>query len=138
MAFMLMQFEVEDFDGWKETFDSDPVGRKQIAKGHQIFRGVDNPSQVFVAEAGEQGNQLLRQASVQTVEVVAGIVSDEDARSEMDLVAKSLLEDPARIRAERERRALAIGALIDDDRLVLYRCMPGAGVHTISMRLRCP
>ena len=49
MAFMLMQFEVEDFDGWKEVFDSDPVGRKQIAKGHQIFRGVDNPKQVFVA-----------------------------------------------------------------------------------------
>jgi hypothetical protein len=49
MAFMLMQFEVEDFDAWKQTFDSDPVGRKQVAKGHQIFRGVDNPSQVFVA-----------------------------------------------------------------------------------------
>ncbi len=49
MAFMLMQFEVEDFDGWKETFDSDPVGRKEVAKGHQIFRGVDNSNQVFVA-----------------------------------------------------------------------------------------
>jgi hypothetical protein len=49
MAFMLMQFEVDDFDGWKEFFDSDPVGRKEVAKGHQIFRGVDNPSQVFVA-----------------------------------------------------------------------------------------
>ena len=49
MAFMLMQFEVEDFDAWKETFDSDPVGRKQVAKGHQIFRGLDDPNQVFVA-----------------------------------------------------------------------------------------
>ena len=49
MAFLFMQFEVEDFDGWKETFDSDPAGRRQIAKGHQIFRGVDDPNQVFVA-----------------------------------------------------------------------------------------
>jgi hypothetical protein len=49
MTFMLMQFEVDDFDAWKQTFDSDPAGRKEVAKGHQIFRGVDNPSQVFVA-----------------------------------------------------------------------------------------
>ena len=49
MAFMLMQFEVEDFDDWKQIFDSDPAGRKKIAKGHRIFRGVDDPRQVFVA-----------------------------------------------------------------------------------------
>lgn len=49
MAFMLMVFEVEDFDGWKQVFDSDPVGRKQVAKGHRIFRAVDNPNQVFVS-----------------------------------------------------------------------------------------
>jgi hypothetical protein len=49
MAFMLMQFEVEDFDSWKQTFDSDPAGRREVAKGHQIFRAVDDPNQVFVA-----------------------------------------------------------------------------------------
>jgi hypothetical protein len=49
MAFMLIQFEVEDYDGWKQVFDSDPAGRKAVAKGHRIFRGVDNPNQVFVA-----------------------------------------------------------------------------------------
>jgi hypothetical protein len=49
MAFMLMHFEIEDFDGWKQVFDSDPAGRKAVAKGHQIFRGVDDPRQVFVA-----------------------------------------------------------------------------------------
>ena len=49
MAFMLMQFEVDDFNQWKAMFDSDPVGRKSVAKGHQIFRGVENPNQVFVA-----------------------------------------------------------------------------------------
>jgi hypothetical protein len=49
MAFMLMHFEVEDFDSWKRVFDSDPAGRKAVAKGHQIFRGVEDPRQVFVA-----------------------------------------------------------------------------------------
>jgi hypothetical protein len=49
MAFLFMHFDAEDFDGWKQMFDSDPVGRKKIAKGHQIFRAVDDPKQVFVA-----------------------------------------------------------------------------------------
>ena len=49
MTFVLTQFEVEDFDAWKQVFDSDPAGRKQVAKGHRIFRGVDNPNQVFVS-----------------------------------------------------------------------------------------
>jgi hypothetical protein len=48
MAFMLAHFDVGDYDAWKERFDSDPVGRKQTAKGHQVFRSVDNPSDVFV------------------------------------------------------------------------------------------
>jgi heme-degrading monooxygenase HmoA len=49
MAFMMLQFEVEDFDAWKQVFDSDPAGRKGVAKGHKIFRGVDDPNQVFVS-----------------------------------------------------------------------------------------
>lgn len=49
MAFMMMQFEVEDFDAWKQLFDSDPAGRKGVAKGHRIFRGADDPRQVFVS-----------------------------------------------------------------------------------------
>jgi hypothetical protein len=49
MAFMLGQFEVGDYDRWKQMFDSDPAGRKQSAKGHRVFRGVDDPSRVFVA-----------------------------------------------------------------------------------------
>ena len=48
MAFVMTNFEVEDFDVWKQMFDSDPVGRKQAAKGHQIFRAADNPNHVFV------------------------------------------------------------------------------------------
>jgi hypothetical protein len=49
MAFVISRFEVGDYDAWKRTFDADPGGRKDTAKGHQIFRSLENPSDVFVA-----------------------------------------------------------------------------------------
>jgi hypothetical protein len=48
MAFVMTNFEVDDFGTWKQGFDSDPAGRKQSAKGHQIFRAGDNPNHVFI------------------------------------------------------------------------------------------
>lgn len=48
MAFMLLNFEVDDYGEWKELFDSDPVDRKGVAKSHMIFRAVDNPNEVFL------------------------------------------------------------------------------------------
>jgi hypothetical protein len=44
---MLHQLKVEDFDAFKSLFDSDPVGRKQAAKGHLMLRSVDDPDVVF-------------------------------------------------------------------------------------------
>jgi hypothetical protein len=50
MPSIFAQFEIDDYDAWKTgRFDADPAGREQAAKGHQIYRGVDDPSQVFVA-----------------------------------------------------------------------------------------
>jgi hypothetical protein len=48
MAFLLLNFEPESYDEWKQLFDSDPVGRKAVAKSHRIFRAVDNPNEVFL------------------------------------------------------------------------------------------
>jgi hypothetical protein len=48
MAFLLMSFELDDYDAWKAVFDSDPVGRKAVATGHVILRAADNPNQVFL------------------------------------------------------------------------------------------
>jgi hypothetical protein len=48
MAFILMRGDVGDYDAWKPMFDSDPVGRRQAAKGHRILRSVENPSEVFI------------------------------------------------------------------------------------------
>ncbi|HWX98210.1 MAG TPA: hypothetical protein VNZ01_15310 [Solirubrobacteraceae bacterium] len=48
MAFVMTNFEVDDFDTWKQMFDSDPAGRKQAARGHQIFQATDNPNHLFI------------------------------------------------------------------------------------------
>jgi hypothetical protein len=47
MAYLVGVFE-GDFDSWKERFDADPLGRKQVARGHTIMRGVENPNQIFL------------------------------------------------------------------------------------------
>ncbi len=47
MAFMVHHLKVDDFDEFKSLFDSDPVGRKQAAKGHLMLRSLDDPNEVF-------------------------------------------------------------------------------------------
>jgi len=49
MALMLMGFEVDNYDEWKQLFDSDPVGRKSMAKGHRISRSIDNPNEFYLS-----------------------------------------------------------------------------------------
>jgi hypothetical protein len=48
MAFTVLNFETDDYDGWKSMFDSDPAGRKEAGKGHLVSRNADNPDEVFV------------------------------------------------------------------------------------------
>jgi hypothetical protein len=48
MASMVGVFKTDDYEGWKRMFDSDPVGRKEVAKGHRVMRSVDDPGEVFV------------------------------------------------------------------------------------------
>jgi hypothetical protein len=47
VAFLTGVFE-GDFDAFKERFDSDPLGRTQVAKGYTMLRGVDNPNEIFL------------------------------------------------------------------------------------------
>ena len=49
MALMILGFKLDDYDEWKQVFDSDPGGRKGVATGHRISRSVEDPSEVFVA-----------------------------------------------------------------------------------------
>jgi hypothetical protein len=70
MAFLLMSFELDDYDEWKAVFDSDPVGRKAVAKGHVILRAADNPNQVFLrveypsVDVAKQFRERLMQSGV--------------------------------------------------------------------------
>jgi len=47
MAYLVGVFE-GDFDTWKQRFDSDPLGRKQTAKGHTVLRGIENPNEIYL------------------------------------------------------------------------------------------
>jgi len=48
MVAMVLNLEVDDYDDFKTRFDSDPGGRRGVAKGHTISRNVENPNDVFV------------------------------------------------------------------------------------------
>ena len=48
MASMVGVFRTDDYEDWKRMFDSDPVGRKQVAKGHRVMRSIDDPNEVFL------------------------------------------------------------------------------------------
>jgi hypothetical protein len=45
---MVGVFKTDDYEDWKRMFDSDPVGRKEAAKGHRVMRSVDDPNEVFL------------------------------------------------------------------------------------------
>ena len=48
MASMLLHFETDDYDTWKPMFDLDGPRARETAKGYRIFRGVDDPNEVFL------------------------------------------------------------------------------------------
>lgn len=49
MPILQIEHPVRDFDSWKETFDSDPLGRKKGGvRRYRIVRPVDDPNYVAV------------------------------------------------------------------------------------------
>ena len=84
MAFLVGVFE-GDFVAFKQQFDSDPLGRRQLAKGHTLLRGVDNPNEIFLrvefdsAEEAKsfqekvRGSDVLRNVNVKVPPTVAEI-----------------------------------------------------------------
>jgi hypothetical protein len=49
MAVMHTRVQVEDYEAWKERFDTDPVGARKAAKGHRLFRNVEDPNDVLIS-----------------------------------------------------------------------------------------
>ena len=49
MHILRIEHPVRDFEAWKETFDSDPVGREQSGvRRYRILRAIDDPNYVMV------------------------------------------------------------------------------------------
>jgi hypothetical protein len=88
MAYMLARFDVGDYDSWKQSFDSDPVGRQEAAKSMRLYRSVENPNEVFVALEFESvdGAKSFREKLLSsgvldriTVETQPTVVEEADA-----------------------------------------------------------
>jgi hypothetical protein len=49
MTILRIEHKVQNFDGWKKVFDSDPINRKQSGvRRHRIFRPTDDPNYVII------------------------------------------------------------------------------------------
>jgi hypothetical protein len=49
MSILHIEHRVPSFDGWKQAFDSDPVGRERTGvRRYRIARAVDDPNYVMI------------------------------------------------------------------------------------------
>jgi hypothetical protein len=49
MPILQIEHGVRDYDAWKQSFDSDPVGREAGGvRSYRIFRTVDDPNDVVI------------------------------------------------------------------------------------------
>ena len=58
MYVLRIEHQVPDFDGWKEAFDSDPMGRKQSGvRRYQVLRPIDDPNYVMIDLEFDSSNE---------------------------------------------------------------------------------
>jgi hypothetical protein len=90
MAFLMTRVQVGDYDAWKPMFDADPPGARSTAKGHRVFRLVDDPDEVLVLvefdsthEAQAAHDKLLASGVLDRVTVTGrpAVVTEADASS---------------------------------------------------------
>ena len=73
MAAALVSAMEGDFEAFKRQFDSDPLGRKEVAKGHTLLRSEDNPNQFFVRVDFDSADEAKKfQAKVRGSDVLEG------------------------------------------------------------------
>lgn len=48
MAFIETRIDVGDYATWKPMFDLDGPATRRDALGYRLYRGVDNPNEVFI------------------------------------------------------------------------------------------
>jgi hypothetical protein len=88
MTFMLTRIHVDDYEAWKEAFDSDAAGARKSAQGYRILRSVEDPNEVFISvefpspDKAKEGRQRLVAAGVlERVDVQNGPTIAEPAEA---------------------------------------------------------
>ncbi|MBI3964433.1 MAG: hypothetical protein HY329_02270 [Chloroflexi bacterium] len=63
MPTLRIEHQVPTYDGWKQAFDSDPVGRERSGvRRYSIMRGIDDPNYVLIDlefDSREEAEALL-------------------------------------------------------------------------------
>jgi hypothetical protein len=84
MYILRIEHEVPDFDGWKQAFDRDPVGReKSGVRRHLVSRQVDNPNYVMIDlefDTARQAEALLAAMRVVWGRVEGKVMRNPQAR----------------------------------------------------------
>jgi hypothetical protein len=69
-AFIITRIQVGDYDAWRPMFDQDRPRAREKATVRRVFRGVDDPGQVFVflefgsLEDATEARERLRSSGV--------------------------------------------------------------------------
>ena len=84
MYMLRIEHPVPNYEGWKQAFDSDPVGReKSGVRRYQILRPIDNPSYVMIDlefDTIDQAEALLAAMRVVWGRVEGKIMMNPQAR----------------------------------------------------------
>jgi hypothetical protein len=85
MTILQIEHSVRDFDAWKQTFDSDPLGRARSGvKRYRVARPVDDAHRVVVDlefETREEAETFRSALAGLWQKVVAeGVIDDPQAR----------------------------------------------------------
>jgi hypothetical protein len=76
MAVLLIDYRVEDFDGWKAVFDQDPLGRRSHGvTHHRLYRDADDPEHLLLSlefPSADQARRFRDLPALQAVWEVSG------------------------------------------------------------------
>jgi hypothetical protein len=84
MYMVRIEHPVPNYDGWKQAFDNDPVGRKKLGvRRYQILRAIDNPNYVMIDlefDTAAQAEALLAAMRVVWGQVEGTIMMNPESR----------------------------------------------------------
>lgn len=87
-AFIITRIQVGDYDAWRPMFDKDRPRAREKAVVQRVFRGIDDPNQVFVFlefasvdDAHEARRRLIESGVLERFHDVHGPNVVEDAEA---------------------------------------------------------